>query len=122
MHPGDGSITFISFPRVSSILSTLATQCGLVLTCFAVISLALYVLFYFPKEAAREFNKWEQTKNLDYVGMFLLTAGLVLFILGIMTGGNPYPWTSAKVLGMLISGAISLIALVVYGEPNCLIT
>ncbi|KAK2737750.1 hypothetical protein FQN57_007397 [Myotisia sp. PD_48] len=76
------------------------------------ISLILYVLFYYPKEAAREFNKWEQTKNLDFVGMILLAAGLVLFILGIMTGGSPYPWTSAKVLGMIISGAVCLIALI----------
>lgn len=62
------------------------------------ISLALYVIFYFPKEAARAFNKREQTKKLDFVGIFLLVAGLVLFILGIMTGGSPYPWKSGKFL------------------------
>ncbi|KFY03644.1 hypothetical protein O988_01318 [Pseudogymnoascus sp. VKM F-3808] len=78
------------------------------------ISLALYVTFYFPKEAARAFNKREQTKKLDFVGIFLLVAGLVLFILGIMTGGSPYPWKSAKVLGMVVSGGVSLIALCVW--------
>jgi uncharacterized protein YjeT (DUF2065 family) len=67
--------------------------------CLA-ISLALYVTFYFPKEAARAFNKREQTKKLDFVGIFLLVAGLVLFILGIMTGGSPYPWKSGKFLGI----------------------
>ncbi|OJD19321.1 hypothetical protein AJ78_00680 [Emergomyces pasteurianus Ep9510] len=80
----------------------------------SVVSLALYVIFYHPQEAARELNKWEQTKNLDFVGIFFLIVGLVLFILGIMTGGNPYPWTSARVLGMLISGGVCLIVLVIY--------
>ncbi|KFY91675.1 hypothetical protein V500_04545 [Pseudogymnoascus sp. VKM F-4518 (FW-2643)] len=78
------------------------------------ISLALYVIFYFPKEAAQAFNKREQTKKLDFVGIFLLVAGLVLFILGIMTGGSPYPWKSAKVLGMVVSGGVCLIALSVW--------
>ncbi|KFZ14140.1 hypothetical protein V501_03398 [Pseudogymnoascus sp. VKM F-4519 (FW-2642)] len=78
------------------------------------ISLALYIVCYFPKEAAQAFNKREQTKKLDFIGMFLLVAGLVLFILGIMTGGSPYPWKSAKVLGMVVSGGVFLIALCVW--------
>ncbi|OBT59086.1 hypothetical protein VE04_00710 [Pseudogymnoascus sp. 24MN13] len=78
------------------------------------ISLALYIVCYFPKEAAQAFNKREQTKKLDFIGMFLLVAGLVLFILGIMTGGSPYPWKSAKVLGMVVSGGVCLIALCVW--------
>ncbi|PGH36539.1 hypothetical protein GX50_00575 [[Emmonsia] crescens] len=78
------------------------------------ISLALYYFFYFPKEAAQSYNKLEQTKKLDFVGIFLLLAGLVLFIVGIMTGGSPYPWQSAKVIGMVVSGGISLVALCVW--------
>ncbi|KLJ12199.1 hypothetical protein EMPG_09549 [Blastomyces silverae] len=79
-----------------------------------IISLALYYFFYFPREAAQAYNKLEQTKKLDFVGIFFLLAGLVLFIVGIMTGGSPYPWKSAKVIGMVASGGISLIALCVW--------
>ncbi|KAK2809258.1 hypothetical protein FQN50_003899 [Emmonsiellopsis sp. PD_5] len=78
------------------------------------ISLALYYFFYFPREAAQAYNKLEQTKRLDFVGILFLVAGLVLFIVGIMTGGSPYPWQSAKVIGMVVSGGISLVALCVW--------
>lgn len=46
--------------------------------------------------------------------MFLLVAGLVLFLLGISWGGQPYPWDSGLVLGLLISGAVTLIIFVLY--------
>lgn len=46
--------------------------------------------------------------------MFLLAAGLVLFLLGISWGGQPYAWNSGLVLGLLISGAVTLIAYVLY--------
>lgn len=46
--------------------------------------------------------------------MFLLAAGLVLFLLGISWGGQPYAWDSGLVLGLLISGAVTLIIFVLY--------
>jgi hypothetical protein len=46
--------------------------------------------------------------------MFLLAAGIVLFLLGISWGGQPYPWNSGLVLGLLISGAVTLVLFVLY--------
>ncbi|OJD11102.1 hypothetical protein ACJ73_09615 [Blastomyces percursus] len=80
------------------------------------ISLALYYFFYFPREAALAYDKLEQTKKLDFVGIFLLLAGLVLFIVGLMTGGSPYPWQSAKVIVMVVSGGVSLVAMCVWSH------
>jgi hypothetical protein len=35
---------------------------------------------------------------------------LVLVLIGLQWGGNPYPWTSGRVLGPLVSGIVGLIA------------
>ncbi|KAF2110313.1 fungal trichothecene efflux pump [Lophiotrema nucula] len=55
-------------------------------------------------------SKKEQMKELDYVGMFLWTAGLVLFLSGISWGGGLFPWKSAAVISTIIIGAVLLIA------------
>jgi hypothetical protein len=65
--------------------------------CFILdsISLILVVFFYRPidqyiKEEGK--TRWDQVKELDFVGFFLFTSGMVLFLLGISFGGSKYPW------------------------------
>ncbi|KAF2646390.1 MFS general substrate transporter [Massarina eburnea CBS 473.64] len=53
-------------------------------------------------------------RNFDYGGLLLYTAGLVLFILGLSSGGSLYPWTDAKVIAPIVVGFLCLIALFVY--------
>lgn len=50
-------------------------------------------------------------KELDYVGIFLWTAGLTIFLMGISWGGNMYPWKSAATIASLVIGVVLLIAL-----------
>jgi hypothetical protein len=45
---------------------------------------------------------------IDWIGVFLQTAGIVLLLVGITLGGN-YPWTNAKVLSTLIIGIVCLV-------------
>ncbi|KIW82954.1 hypothetical protein Z517_02197 [Fonsecaea pedrosoi CBS 271.37] len=78
------------------------------------VAIILYLVFYFPKELAVELSLRQKLRKIDYGGAFLVTAGLVLFILGIQMGGNTYPWKSGTVLGLIISGGLVLIAFVVY--------
>lgn len=93
------------------------------------ISLVLMVLFYYPPDFRQlhgnERTRMEEIKRIDWVGMFLLVAGLVLFLLGISLGmylpeartiltktgpgGAPLPWSSPRILGLVISGGITLI-------------
>jgi hypothetical protein len=37
-------------------------------------------------------TQWQQVADLDWLGFFLLTAGLTLFLLGITFGGHRFPW------------------------------
>lgn len=58
----------------------------------------------------------EEFKRIDFVGAFLMATGLCLFILGVSWGGNPEPWDSSKILGLLITGILVLIIFFLYGK------
>ena len=63
---------------------------------------------YFPPSHPRPdgLTKWQEFKQLDFVGTFLFVAGLAVFLFGLNAGGNSYPWTSAGTLAPLILGLI----------------
>jgi hypothetical protein len=79
--------------------------------CLTISSIKL--MSFKPKSGKRLGNhtKLQALRHIDWIGVFLQTAGIVLLLVGITLGGN-YPWTSAKVLSTLIIGIVSLI---VYG-------
>ena len=57
-----------------------------------------------------ELQAWDMIKSIDYVGLFLFSAGCVLFLVGLSFGGNSaYSWTDATVLAPLVVGLVSLI-------------
>jgi Fungal trichothecene efflux pump (TRI12) len=80
------------------------------------LATVLYVFFYHPPNCHQLHvggkSKLQQLKTLDYVGIFLYTAGLVLFLIGLNWGGSSYPWTSAQVLCTIIIG---MLVLVIFG-------
>ncbi|KAJ4357492.1 uncharacterized protein N0V89_002068 [Didymosphaeria variabile] len=77
----------------------------------------LYAIFYFPPTFHQKHGKDHVAKFLrtfDWGGLFLYTAGLVLFIIGLSSGDTLYPWTDARVLAPLVIGFMCLVALFVY--------
>lgn len=50
-------------------------------------------------------------KELDYLGIFLWTAGLTLFLMGVSWGGTMYPWNSAAPIASMVIGAVLLVVL-----------
>ncbi|OTA98955.1 hypothetical protein M426DRAFT_325562 [Hypoxylon sp. CI-4A] len=85
---------------------------------FMVPGTVLFYFFYFPPSFVQMHGKASKTldeiKKIDFVGVFLLIAGLALFLLGVSWGGQPLAWDSATILGLLISGAVCLIGFVLY--------
>lgn len=84
------------------------------------ISLVLYWFFYHPPSYDQLHvngkTRWQMTKDLDFVGIFLYVAGCVLFLVGLSWGGSVYPWVSAEVLCTLLIGVATLAAFAVYGQ------
>ena len=84
------------------------------------IALTLYQFFYHPPTYnqlhVQGKTKRQQMKELDYGGLFIFVAGMVLSIVGLSWGGSTYPWVSAQVLSTLIIGILLLALLPVYGK------
>lgn len=59
-------------------------------------------------------TKWQEFKQLDFIGAFLFIAGLAVFLFGLESGGNMYPWTSAGALAPLIIGLIVFLGSFIY--------
>lgn len=55
-------------------------------------------------------SKLKQLKTLDWLGIFLFSTGLVVFLIGMNWGGSVYPWKSGQVLGAMIGGFLTLVA------------
>lgn len=66
----------------------------------------IWLLAYRPPPRRTELT--QDRPKLDYVGYTLLAIGVILFLLGLIWGGNTYPWRSGKVLGPLIGGILVL--------------
>ena len=80
-----------------------------------VISFIYYRPPSFVQLHGKRSTKREQLKRVDWVGLVMLIGGTVLFLLGISWGGLPgSPWKSGKVLGLIISGAVTLVAFFFY--------
>lgn len=66
-------------------------------------------------------SKWQQVKELDFVGMFLFITGTVLFLIGLSWGGSAYPWKSAAVICTTVIGGLLIVVLGFYGMSFCLV-
>ncbi|KAH8601602.1 fungal trichothecene efflux pump [Bisporella sp. PMI_857] len=77
------------------------------------VAAAAYFFFYFPPRYQQLHvggkSIMRQLKTLDFIGIFLFSAGLVLFLIGLNWGGQAYPWGSKQVLCTLILGIATLI-------------
>ncbi|KAL6404285.1 fungal trichothecene efflux pump [Ilyonectria robusta] len=83
------------------------------------VGLAIIFLFFFYHPPTFELlherkTKRQMLKELDYLGIFLWTAGLTLFLMGVSWGGKMYPWKSAATISSLVIGALLLIALFIW--------
>lgn len=81
------------------------------------LSVLLYFACYFPPNfhmINSELTKWQEVKTMDYGGLFLYFAGLILVLMGFTWAQGTYAWKSAHVISSLIVGSLTLVAFAVY--------
>jgi hypothetical protein len=75
------------------------------------IALTLTAVFYWPPGFLglhlEGKTRWQQIKEIDFIGLFLFGGGLTIFLLGVSWGNNPYLWKSVHVLAPLVLGGMS---------------
>lgn len=86
------------------------------------VAFIIQLFFYHPANFEQlhgtQRTRLQELERVDYGGVFFLVTGLTLFLLGVSWGGNPKPWTSGLILGLLIPGGVVLVGFVVY-ESYC---
>lgn len=82
-----------------------------------ITSTLLLLLFYFPPSFKMKHSKESRlhiVKHIDYVGISIFTAGIIVFILGISWGGAAYPWDSPAVIVSIIGGFAAIVCFVLW--------
>ncbi|KAL1970330.1 hypothetical protein VTN77DRAFT_5490 [Rasamsonia byssochlamydoides] len=76
------------------------------------LGLLMTLLFYFPPPRVNSLSlsKAEIISRIDFVGGFLSTSGLIIFLAGLQWGGYQYSWSTAHVLAPLIIGFALIVA------------
>lgn len=89
---------------------------NLILTGLAII---LATVFYHPpifEQLHTRASKRKVIKDIDYLGILLFVAGLVLFLIGLSWGGQLYPWASAHTLSTLLVGLALIVGFFCWGK------
>lgn len=73
------------------------------------IALVAFVFAFKPPKTAT--NRLEKLKKIDYPGILLMTAGLVLLLLALTFGsGDEHPWNSGATISCFVLGGVLTIA------------
>lgn len=82
------------------------------MACWHALTFIVIVIYYRPppQGIAREQTMVGLLRRIDWVGGFLSIAGLVVFLLGLNWGGQPYAWDSARVVCSMTVGVFLCIA------------
>lgn len=86
------------------------------MTVFHACALVFLFLVYHPPSFETIHRSDSKTKlqllrELDFGGLFLFSAGCVLFLLGVNWGGRQHPWKSGYVIAPMVLGVICLVGL-----------
>lgn len=79
-------------------------------------------LLYWPVSRPRgDFDKsrWQQLRELDYVGIVAITGGLACLTCGLTWGGVTFPWRSVGAIGPLVLGLAALVGGCAYDWTWC---
>jgi Fungal trichothecene efflux pump (TRI12) len=80
-----------------------------------VLSVLCWDLFYHPptyKMLHRRTQAKEMLLRFDWIGLILYTAGLPVFLTGLVWGRTLYPWKSTQVIGTVVAGAVGLVVFI----------
>lgn len=85
-------------------------------TAIYAIATLLCLVLYNPPPLPTQLGltHMEKLKKLDWIGYFFLTAGLVLFCMGLSWSQNPYAWPEVHIMVPFFIGLAFIAALIVY--------
>lgn len=123
-NSGAYAFTIPTNPLAAKIAITIQTQTsvkwrGCFYLCIAVnfVSILCWYFFYHPptfKMLHRRTAAKDLLKRFDWIGLFLYTFSVLIFLMGLNWGGALYPWASAHVIGVLVGGAVGFAVFILW--------
>ena len=71
---------------------------------------AVIIFLHLPSKPKEEIPLLAKIKRLDPLGLFFLVPSIVSLILALEWGGTSEPWSSPKVIGLLVTFVVAFIA------------
>ncbi len=71
-----------------------------------------FVFYYPPTRPQHDFQKsrWQEIREIDYIGCLLYTGGLAVFLVGMSWAGTTdHPWRSASAVAPIVVGFVVLV-------------
>lgn len=90
--------------------------CACLIAIWNLLTAVVLAIFYNPppRVNAGGLSRKEMLRRIDFLGGFLMIAGIVLFLVGLNWGGQSYPWSSSAVISCLTLGAVLLVVFLLY--------
>ncbi|CAK7222847.1 hypothetical protein SCUCBS95973_004975 [Sporothrix curviconia] len=90
--------------------------CACMIAIWNLITVVLIACFYHPPPRTNGAGlSWHQKlRQIDFVGGFFMSGGIVMFLVGFNWGGQLYPWHSARVIAFLTIGLAMLVFFFIY--------
>jgi MFS family permease len=79
----------------------------------AVTVLCIILFFHSPKvQKSMAIGVFERAKQFDVIGCLVLVSAVVSLLLALQWGGSKYPWGNGRVIGLLVTFGILVIAFI----------
>ncbi|KAJ5818397.1 fungal trichothecene efflux pump [Penicillium riverlandense] len=90
--------------------------CACLIAIWNLLTAVTLAIFYNPppRVNAGGLSRKEMLRRIDFLGGFLMIAGIVVFLVGLNWGGQTYPWRSSAVISCLSLGAILVVVFLLY--------
>jgi hypothetical protein len=91
--------------------------CYYLLIAMNILATSCWFFFYFPPTFEMKNHgktKMQMLKHFDFVGLFLFTGSILIFLMGLSWGGGLFPWSSAHVIATIVIGAVTMISFILW--------